>query len=239
MNQTYDAQNPYAIPQNMFAVDAALSERLAFLRRVYGHVFGAILLMIGLEYLYMATPIGQMIWTAFGNMWWAALIGFMIVNWAAYRLAFSGASAAAQYTGLAMYVVVESIFVLPAIAFAMNTNPNLIGQAAFLTILITGALTLFVVLSRKDFSFLRNVLFLAGIGLFAVAIGSMFFGYSLGLLFSAGIVVLMCGYILYETSLIMHHLPTTAHVAGALMIFGSMAELFKHLIYLLSYFNED
>ena len=102
-----------------------------------------------------------------------------------------------------------------------------------------GALTMFVVLSRKDFSFLRNALFLGGIGLFAVAIGSMFFGYSLGLLFSAGVVMLMCGYILYETSLIMNHLPTTAHVAGALMIFGSMAELFKHLIFLLSYFQED
>ena len=98
---------------------------------------------------------------------------------------------------------------------------------------------MFVVLSRKDFSFLRNALFLGGIGLFAVAIGSMFFGYSLGLLFSAGVVMLMCGYILYETSLIMNHLPTTAHVAGALMIFGSMAELFKHLIFLLSYFQED
>lgn len=240
MNQSFqDHSNPYAVSTDMFAIDAALSERLAFLRRVYGHVFGAILVMIGLEYLYLSTPIGPMIWNLFGNMWWAALIGFMVVNWMAYRLAFSGASAAAQYTGLGLYVVVESIFVLPAIAFAMATNPNLIGQAAFLTILITGALTMFVVFSRKDFSFLRNALFLGGIGLFAVAIGAMFFGYSLGLLFSAGVVTLMCGYILYETSLIMNHLPVTAHVAGALMIFGSMAELFKHLIFLLSYFQED
>lgn len=239
MNQAFQDRNLYASPVDMFAADAELTERLAFLRRVYGHVFGAILLMIGLEFLYVSTPIGAMIFGLFGNMWWAALIGFMVVNWIAYRLAFSGVSVAAQYAGLGLYVLVESVFVLPAIMFAMITNPNLIGQAAFLTILITGALTLFVVLSRQDFSFLRNALFLAGIALFAVAIGSMFFGYSLGLLFSAGVVTLMCGYILYETSLIMHHLPTTAHVAGALMIFGSMAELFKHLIYLLSYFNED
>ncbi len=239
MNQETRQYDPYSVSMNYFAADAALSERLQFLRRVYIHVFGGILLLTGLEYLYMTTEIGPMIFGLFGTMWWAALLGFIAVSWIAQRLAFSGASPALQYAGLGLYILVESVFVAPAILFALRFNPDLIGQAAFLTLAITGALTLFVVMSKTDFSFLRNALFLAGMALFAVAIGSAFFGYSLGLLFSAGAVTLMCGYILYETSLIMHHLPVTAHVAGALMIFGSIAELFKHLIYLLSYLNDD
>lgn len=239
MNQISGHYDPFQASAEMFAADAALNDRLAFLRRVYVHVFAAILMLVGLEWLYMTTGLGAMIFGLFGDMWWAALIAFMVVCWFAQRLAFSGASPAVQYAGLGLYVFVESIFVAPAILFALTVNPDLIGQAAFLTLLITGALTLYVVLSKQDFSFLRNLLFLGGIALFAVGIGSFFFGYSLGLLFSAGVVVLMCGYILYETSLIMHHLPTTAHVAGALMIFGSMAELFKHLIFLLSYLNDD
>ena len=36
----YQDQNPYAVNNDMFAADAALSERLAFLRKVYLHVFG-------------------------------------------------------------------------------------------------------------------------------------------------------------------------------------------------------
>ena len=237
--------DPYAASMEMFAIDAQLQERLAFLRRVYVHVFGAILLLIGLEFLYFVVPVGQstiatMIMQTFGRMWIVALIGVIAACWFAQKLAYSGASAATQYAGLGLYVVAESIFLIPAIAFALFRDPNILGKAAFMTFAITGGLSLVVIVSRKDFSFLRNALYLGGIALFAIGIASFFFGgFNLGILFSALVVVLMCGYILYETSLIMNHLPTTAHVAGALMIFGSMAELFRHLIYILSYLNDD
>jgi FtsH-binding integral membrane protein len=240
MSSAYEQHDPYAASLNTFAADAELSERLAFLRRVYAHVFAGILALVGLEYLYMTTPIGGMIFGFFSQYWFLALIGFVGVCFVAQSLAFSGASPAVQYLGLGMYVLVESFFVAPAIYYAMMVNPDLIGQAAFLTVAITGALTLFVVVSKKDFSFLRNALFLGTMGILGLVICSMFFGgFNLGIGISVAIVVLMCGYILYETSLIMHHLPTTAHVAGALMIFGSIAQLFKHLIYLLGYLNND
>ena len=105
----YQDNNPYAVNSDMFAVDAALSERLAFLRKVYLHVFGAILFLIGLEFLYFSTPMADSIVSLFG----------------------------------------------------------------------------------------------------------LFGGFHVGTIISGAVVALMCGYILYETSLIMHHLPTTAHVAGA------------------------
>ena len=38
---------------------------------------------------------------------------------------------------------------------------------------------------------------------------------------------------------LLRHLPTTAHVAGAMMIFGSIAQLFRHLLYLLMRFSDD
>jgi FtsH-binding integral membrane protein len=239
MSQPYQTVDPYAVPRDMFVIDAALSERLSFLRRVYVHVFGAILLMVGLEYVYLTTGLGLTILQMLGQSWWISLLVFLGVTWLAERLAYSGASAAAQYTGLGLYVGVQSVVTAPILVFASMHNANLIGQAAFLTLLITGALTLVVVLSKTDFSFMRNSLFLAGIGLFAISIGSAVFGFSLGLGFSVGVVVLMCGYILYETSLIMHHLPTTAHVAGALMIFGSIAVLFREILYILIRLNED
>ena len=42
----YQNNNPYAVSSDLFAIDAALSERLAFLRKVYLHVFGAILFLL-------------------------------------------------------------------------------------------------------------------------------------------------------------------------------------------------
>ncbi len=235
--------NPYAVSGDTFAADAALDERLGFLRKVYLHVFGAILLLIGLEFLFFSTPMADSIMLLFGpRTWWLALLGFMAVTWFAQSLAFSGASPAAQYLGLVLFTASEAVFVVPAIWFALRINPDLIGQAAFLTLLITGGLTLFVVFSKADFSFLRNFLFVGGLTILGVGILSMFgvFGeFGMGTLISGAIVALMCGYILYETSLIMHHLPTTAHVAGALMIFGSMSQLFRHILYLLMRFSDD
>jgi FtsH-binding integral membrane protein len=239
MSQPYQNLDPYAPPRDMFVIDAALSERLSFLRKVYAHVFGAILLLVALEYLYAATGLDLKILQMMGRSWWVGLIIFIGVTWMAERLAFSGASAAVQYTGLGLFVGAQSVVTAPILAIASRTNPELIGQASFVTLLITGALTLFVVLSKSDFSFMRNTLFLAGLGLLAISIASAIFGFSLGLGFSVGIVVLMCGYILYETSLIMHHLPTTAHVAGTLMIFGSIVVLFRHVLYILMSLNED
>lgn len=239
MNQPYQQYDPYAPPQDLFVIDAQLSERLSFLRRVYAHVFGAILLMVCIEYALFSTGLNVALLQAFGQSWWISLLIFLGVCWFSERLAYSGATPIAQYTGLGLFVGVQSLITAPILTIATLTNPDLIGQAAFATVLITGALTLFVVLSKSDFSFMRNALFLAGIALFAVSLGSAFFGFSLGLGFSIGVVVLMCGYILYETSLIMHHLPTNAHVAGALMIFGSIAVLFRQILFILMKLNDD
>jgi len=138
-----------------------------------------------------------------------------------------------------MFVAVQSVIAAPVLAIAAVKNPDLIAQAAFLTLAITGGLTLVVVLSKADFSFLRNLLFLGSIAMLVISVAGAIWGFQLGLLFSAGLIVLMCGYILYETSLILHHLPTTAHVAGALMIFGSISVLFRQILFVLIRMNEE
>jgi hypothetical protein len=242
MSRGFEYNNPYAPPRDMFVADAALSERLSFLRKVYGHVFGAILLLVALEAFYFSTGIAQRMLAALGGLgagWMVMFFVFMAVMWIAERMAYSGASQATQYLGLGLFVGVESLLMAPVLALTLLVDPNLIGQAGFITLGITGALTLFVVMSKTDFSFMRNALFLAGLGVVAVSLASMFWGFSLGIGFSIAVVVLICGYILYETSLIMHHLPTTAYVAGALMIFSSIAVLFRQILMILIRLRED
>ncbi|MBL8809777.1 MAG: US12 family protein [Planctomycetaceae bacterium] len=235
----YDQHDPYEAPVSMLAVDAQLSDRLSFIRRVYTHVFGALALMVGIEFLLFKTGLAFTLFQMIGQAWILAIFAFMAITWVAERMAFSQASTAVQYAGLGMFVAVQSVLAAPIIAIAAAKNPDLIGQAAFLTLAITGGLTLVVVLSNVDFSFLRNILFLGAIAALVISIAAAIWGFHLGIVFSGAIVVLMCGYILYETSLIMRHLPTTAHVAGALMIFGSISVLFRQILIILVRMNED
>ena len=235
----YDQYDPYAASNSLFAADAQLSERLGFIRRVYTHVFGAIALMVGIEFLLFKTGLAIALFQWMGQAWILTIVAFMAITWVAERMAFSRASSAVQYAGLAMFVAVQSVIAAPVLAIAAVKNPDLIAQAAFLTLAITGGLTLVVVLSKADFSFLRNLLFLGSIAMLVISVAGAIWGFQLGLLFSAGLIVLMCGYILYETSLILHHLPTTAHVAGALMIFGSISVLFRQILFVLIRMNEE
>ena len=52
-------------------------------------------------------------------------------------------------------------------------------------------------------------------------------------LFIVAMIALMCGFILYETSNVLHHYHTSQHVAAALAIFASLATLFWYVIRLL------
>jgi hypothetical protein len=65
------------------------------------------------------------------------------------------------------------------------------------------------------------------------------FGFSLGALFCGAMILLMAGYILYETTLVMSQFPPTAHVAAALMLFSSVATLFLYVLQFLMTLASD
>jgi FtsH-binding integral membrane protein len=50
---------------------------------------------------------------------------------------------------------------------------------------------------------------------------------------------LMSGYILYDTSNVMHHYRTDQHVAASLALFASVATLFWYVIRLLMSLSDD
>lgn len=225
-----------------FAADAALDERVSFIRRVYAHVGASVLLLIGLtagvvNTPELAQPLAQF---AFGH-WWAVLIAFMIASSIAHRMAASHASAGVQYFGLLLYVLAEALIFTPLL-YILHLRPggdDVILQAGLLTFVIFGGLTAVVMLTRADFSFLRNFLcvgMLAAIGLMLVA---AFTTFSLGTWFVGGMVVLMAGFILYETSNVLHHYHTSEHVAAALAVTSSLATLFWYVLQLVSAFGDD
>ena len=70
-------------------------------------------------------------------------------------------------------------------------------------------------------------------------VASALAGFSLGIVFIVAMVVLMSGYILYDTSQILHHYRTDQHVAAALALFASVAMLFWYVVQLLMRLNDD
>ena len=77
------------------------------------------------------------------------------------------------------------------------------------------------------------------VGVF-VALGfivcSMIFGFSLGLIFSAFMILFAGGSVLYSTSNILHQYRTDQHVAASLYLFASVALLFYYIVLFLMHF---
>lgn len=233
------SDNSFAIDH--FAADAAADTRAGFIRRTYLHLFGAILAFIALETVFLTVePIHAAIFNAIGAHWGIALIAFMAVGWLANWWAMSATNKPLQYAGLLLYTVAEAAIFVPIMTYASAFGgANIIPTAGFLTLLIFGGLTLIVFVSGADFSFLRNILFVGGLVAVGAVFCSMFMGFSLGIWFAAAMIGLMCGYILYDTSNVLHHYRPEQHVAASLALFASIATLFYYVIMLLMSLGDD
>ena len=237
MNSMYDAD----YRNDGFAVDAAQDLRIAFIRRVYGHLLGAMLLFVACAAVFVSTPaIVQPLFSLLSLRWGPLLLigGFMAASYAAQAMAYNRTNRSMQYVGLGLYAVLEAVIFTPLLWYAKMKagNADIIMQAGTVTLIIFGGLSAVVMLTRSDFSFLRNILWLGSLAAFAVIVVSMFTGGGLtgGLIFMSAMVVLFSGWILYDTSNILHHYDTDQHVAAALKLFSSVATLFWWVLRLMS-----
>ena len=227
-------QNPYAEMAAPAAAFAAASERAAFLKRVYGLLFLGILgfaatlwacgniapvrnLMVDLWGLIAGTQYGFLVYIGI----------FFAGSWAVQALAEKKPINAVAYASWAFLL---GLLVGPLVQVA---GAELVSQASLITALVFGGLTVFVLWTGKDFSFLRGALFVASMAVFVALIAGWLFGFSMGIWISVGIVALCAGYILYYTSEILHRYPTTMAMSAAIILFTEVVLLFKHILILL------
>src|SRR6185503_2790876 len=215
-----------------------VNERVAFLRRTYGHLAVAILAFVGVAYFMVNSELGARftLWAFSGRLNWLLILGlFMVVGFITDRLARSETSVGLQYLGLALGVVAEGIIITPLLFVAAHysKDPYIIHKAGLFTLLIFAGLTATVFITRKDFSFLRGILMIGSFAALGIILASMLFGFHLGTIFSVAMIVLMAGYILFQTSLLMAYFRPTQHVAAALMLFSTIATLFWYVLTLL------
>lgn len=223
--------------QQLTVSQAEPSERAGFIRRTYAHLAGAIGLFLALEVYLVNSPVAEkMLQFIAGSQYaWLMVLGaFMLCGWLARGLATGGASEMAQYAGLTIYVIAEAVIFVPMIYIAsLYSSPEILPTAGILTLLLFGGLTTIVFTTRKDFSFLKSILTIGGFVAMGLILCGIFFGFNLGLAFSAGMILLAGGAILYDTSKVLHHYPTDRHVGAALQLFASVALLFWYVLRLL------
>lgn len=228
--------------QNPFTVaESGADERAHFIRLVYTHVAGAWLAFFIFETVLLSLPItykfAELALTLPGG-WLVVLGAFMGVAWMARVLVNGGLSMRAQYVGLGIYVLAEAIVFAPLIIVALFTaGPTVLLNAILLSGALFLGLTAIVFTTKKDFSFLRSVLTVAGCVSLGLIVGSLLFGFNLGLWFSAAMIVVAGGAILYDTSRILKEHKPDEYVSAALELFASMALLLWYVIRLLLAFG--
>lgn len=216
------------------ADQASADTRADFINKTYYHLGGAIVAFVGLEALLLNTPLAPQLteWVVgFHRFGWLLFLGaFMVVSYVAERWAQSSTSLGTQYLGLGLYVAAEAVLFVPLLYLAGLLHEDIIPTAGLATLVIFAGLTLTVVVTRKNFSFLGPALSVCAMAALALILCSALFGFSLGLVFVVAMLVLASGYIVYHTSQVLHEYHVGQHVAASLALFASVALLFWYMV---------
>ncbi len=210
----------------------AVEERSQFIWKCYAHVIGAILALVAIETYLFATGAAWPIANVMLGSPMLVLIGFIALSWGASHMAHKLESTMAQYAAFAAFVVVWALMFVPMLAMAMSMDPSgsMIESAATVTVFGCVALIATVMITRKDFSFLRGVMVWGFFIVMGLIGASFLFGWNLGTWFSVGMIGFAGIAILYDTSNIMHHYPQDKYVAASMALFASIAMMFWYIL---------
>ncbi len=236
MSPNYGGNYDYDDMGSLTIAQAPTQTRASFLVKTYLHLVGAVLFFVALEVLFFQSDtmleFGAALLSTGRLAWLGIMVFFIGVATAANWLAHSDQSTPLQYLGLGLYAVAEALIFLPLLILAELVAPEAIPQAGWATAIIFGLLTVAVFITRQDFSFLRTALVFGTLALIAICVAAAIFGFNPGIVVTWFGIALACGYILYDTSNVIHCYQPGQHVAAALALFASVMLLFWYILQL-------
>ncbi|MEW9796944.1 Bax inhibitor-1/YccA family protein [Alteromonas sp. CYL-A6] len=118
-------------------------------------------------------------------------------------------------------------------------GPGLIMEALGATALVFFALSGYALTTKKDFSFMGGFLVVGLVVVLVAAIANIFFAVpAVSLAISAAIVFIMSGFILFDTSRIIHG-GETNYVRATVAMYLNLYNLFTSILHLLGAFGGD
>lgn len=205
--------------------------RAGFIRKVYHLFFVSLLVTVGVGYVAAQPGIRDGMLALLPVLLIAELVCGLV-------LAFVRRTTGVNVALLYVFSAIQGAVVGPLLTLVERVAPGVPAEAAILTVAVFGSLSLYVLYTGRDFSYLGGML-TAGIIAMIVAGIAMFFVHSslahtLYCLFG---ILLFCGYVLYDTSAIMHRLGPDEAVAGAISIYLDLVNLFWLILNLLMEMN--
>jgi len=118
-------------------------------------------------------------------------------------------------------------------------GPGLIMEALGATALVFFALSGYALTTKKDFSFMSGFLVVGLVVVLVAAIANIFFAVpAVSLAISAAIVFIMSGFILFDTSRIIHG-GETNYIRATVSLYLNIYNLFTSILHLLGAFGGD
>ncbi len=212
------------------------TDRVGFIRRTYLHLFLNIILFSLATFAVLSIPIiSNTIFTIAGTGWgWLiVLIAFGIGAGFLQSLAYRSSSKGVQYGALLGFIALEAVIFSPIAV--IGARAGVLGMGLLATSALFGILTVQVMLTKQNFDFLRGFLVAGSLISFgAMIVGTIFKLSIFGTIFSVLMIILMCGWVLYDTSKIVRNYPTDKYIAASIAIFADFVTLLWYVIRLLS-----
>jgi len=219
-----------------FAIHSAVNERLGFLRRTYTHLLVEICLVGAVAFYVLHSPalLDGIAKPLMGNLI-LYLLAFFGVSLVSRRLMAGRTSSVVQYSGAGLWVLFLGFLIAPFAWYIQQVTGSfaILGQAFVMTACIFTGLTAYVFYTRKDFSAWGGAIGMITMAVFGVSVVMAFMGGGGGIIYSLVWVVLMGGWVLYDTSNILHRRHVDQHVAASVDLLVDFVYMFINLAMLI------
>lgn len=221
-----------------FAINAAMNARMAFVRRTYAHLVGELAGVTAVVYVALRTPALQRLAEGLLGSWIIYLLAFFGVSLLTRKMLEGHRSIGIQYAAAGIWVFFLGLLVTPLAILAPRLTGSyaVLGEGAVLTGAVFTGLTAYVFFTKKDFSFLRGALWMLswlalGVGIVVAIFGG--FGGGASILYSSVWVLLLGGWVLHDTSKILHHRAVNQYVAASVDLLIDFVYMFIHIVSIL------
>lgn len=219
-----------------FAIDAAVDQRMGFIRRTYGHLLAELLGVAVVTSITMSVPAllslaTSLLWSSF-ILYVGVFLGLSLLT----RSMLAGEKPiGTQYLAAGLWVTALGFLCAPLVAWVGESQGfGPVWSAFLLTSFTFGGLTAYVLLTKKDFSFLGGALTMVTVAVVGFLIIGSLFGFTGGAFMTLFIVILLGGWVLYDTSQVLHRRHVNQYVAASVELLVDFVLMFINILSLLS-----
>ena len=212
------------------AASVTTTERLVFIKKVYS----LLAMSMGSAAVGAYLGSGPLLLLVAPNMMLFFILQIALIFFASFAARKPGLNMVALFS----FTTVSGLTLGPLL---YQVGPSIAAEAFALTAITFAGLSMYVVYSKKDFSFMSGFLMTGLIVLVVGGLLNMFFIQSGMMLFvmSGASVLLFSGFILYNTSNIMRYYGTDEYVSATLALYLDVLNLFIALLSILGIMGRD